>query len=132
METLNALKILNGIHSQMKPEDILRLVIAAKKELILKDTTQVAAELGVSKVAVYKRAAYRNVGFLIAPRARVYSPSDIEKLRLLISKYRGQRPETVDMIEKMKVLRKEGQTLDTIGKAFGKTESYVSKLLKDA
>ncbi len=132
METLNALKILNDIHSQMNFEDMLRLVIAAKKELDLKDTAQVAEALGVSKATVYKGAARKNIGTLIAARARVYSPSDVEQLRKLIFGYRGQQPATLAMIAEMQVMRGEGQTLATIGAAFEKTESYVSKLLKDA
>lgn len=132
METLNALKILESIHSQMSLEDVLRLVIAAKKDLDLKDTAQVAEALGVSKATVYKRAGHNNIGTLIAARARVYSPSDVEELRKLIFGYKGQQPATLALIAEMRVMRDQGKTLAVIGAAFGKTESYVSKLLKGA
>lgn len=132
---LRALEILETIHSQMSLENVLRLVIAAKAELNLKDTAQVARELGVARETVIKRAIYYDIGTKIVRRARVYGPSDIEKLRQLIStrvgRPVGQTPETVEMIEKMRAMRDNKATLYQIGLSFGYSESYVCKLLKE-
>lgn len=137
---LRALEILETIHSQMSFEDVLRLVIAAKAELDLKDTAQVACRLGVARETIIKRAIYHDIGTLIAARARVYSPTDIERLRAVVytdtegqgkvGRPIGQTPETIAMVEKMRTMRVRGKTLGTIAEFFGYSESYVSKLLK--
>lgn len=132
---LKALEILKSIHSQMSKEDILRLVSSAKVELDLKDTAQVARDLGVARETVIKRAIYYDIGTLLAARARVYSLSDVERLRAVIytdgvGRPPGAKPETMVMIEKMQAMRADGATLAKIGVIFGRSESYVSKLLK--
>ncbi len=128
---MKAKEILESIKPYMNRARIFDLIARAIDELDLKDTAQVAAALGVKKGTVNTRATYHDIGWKIAPRATVYSPSDVEELRKLIFEYKGQQPATLAMIGGMRVMREEGKTLAAIGKEFGKTESYVSKLLKD-
>ena len=126
---MKAKQILESIQPHFSKARIFDLINHAIGELDLKDTAQVAALLGVEKATIHKRAAYNKIGHLIAARARVYSPSDVARLRRIIFEYRGQRPETIEMVSKMRKMREGKHSLAAIGREFGISESYVSKLL---
>lgn len=126
---MQAKEILQSITKSMTKAAILAEVSRARAELDLVDTAQVAQRLGVSPVTVHKRAAYHKIGTLIAKRARVYSPKDIEALEKVIGR-KGPKETTVEMSQKMRVMRDHGFSLAQIARAFEISESYVSKLLK--
>ncbi len=125
---MEALKLLESVSMRDTKQQILEKVAGARAELNLMDIHQVAALLDGNVGNIRKRAVNNGLGTKVGKMGRVYSPTDVEALRVLIAG--GPKPKTLALRAEMAKLKAIGLTNRVIAKKLGVDPSYVTLLLK--
>lgn len=127
---MKALNILNDISMRMTKAEILAEVARAQFECGLMDISEVAAQLGGNPHNLRMRAINNGIGTVVGKVGRVYSPADVQALRVLIEGQTGPREKTVKMKAQILKMKADGLSHVEIARRLNISPSYIPKLLK--